>query len=189
MQKIALFCLFVIAIVVPASAQEFSATDEKYAKLVQALLDLDAKVERQGELYEKDLADRRHQEAQLREECAALKAKIEQMELEHAEQRLSDALTRKMGLCDDAIADIERKLASTRTVSAGRLGLLKKQVQAVTGAERARLIARRDDLQKQRTKAMAEFMRHVFAKAQAAMTSTCTEYPSVSAHGFGSITQ
>lgn len=176
MQKIALFCLLAIAFAVPASAQEQApkppaSADEKILKIQQAILDLVEMQDRQNKLFNQEIADSRHQEAQLREECAALKAKLERIELENAEQRLSDALSRKMSLCDNAIADIERKLASTRTVSAGRLGFLKKQVHAVTGAERTRLVARRDDLVNQRTEAMALFMARILAKIQPVTTT------------------
>ncbi len=181
MYRFALCLLFALGFCTAASAQEQApkppaSADEKILQLQQVVLEMADTQARQNELFRKDIADSRHNESQLRKECAALQTKIEQMELQHAEERLSDALSRKMDLCDDAIADINRKLASTRTLSGGRLGLLKKQVHAVTGAERTQLIARRDDLVKQRTEAMARFMGRILAKIQPVMF-TPMSYP------------
>ncbi len=80
MQKIALFCLLAIVFAVPASAQEQApkppaSADEKILKLQQAIVDLVEMQDRQNKLFNQEIADSRHQEAQLREECAALKAK------------------------------------------------------------------------------------------------------------------
>jgi len=128
-----------------ASAQEQAPkppADEKYARLLQALLDLDAKVERQNELHEQDIADRQHQEAQLREECAALKAKIERLEQVIAIPLDTNAELR----------EINDRLAATRTI---RVGLLRRPVSVyqVTGAERQRLKKRQSELQQHTTQA------------------------------------
>lgn len=180
MRQFVLGLLFVLSMCAVTSAQEKAPSppsqEDEIATLKQVIVDLVEMQDRQNKLFNQEIADSRHQEAQLREECAALKAKMQQMDMEHAEQRLSDALSRKMGLCDDAIADIDRKLTATRTASVGPLGIRKQRAYVVTGTERTKLVARRDDLQKQRTEAMAQFMTRILAKIQHTMYSSPKSY-------------
>lgn len=143
-----------------ASAQEQAPkapVDEKYARVVQTLLDLDEKLERLGDLHEKDIADCRHQQVQLREECAALQAKVRQLE----EDLKFEKDLRKMRERADDIAKIERQLAATRIVSSGRLGLRTQQVYVVTGDERVKLTTRLTALKKESKQAMTTMLTRI----------------------------
>lgn len=171
MQKFALCLLFVFALYAVAPAQEKSpkppaSADERIDKLLQAIVDMEAEQQLQNDYFAKELADSRHNEDELRKECAALQAKIEKMEMECLEARLDDALERQVELREKAIDDINGKLNATRSVSVGPFGRRQQRAYVVTGTERDTLIARRDKLQKERGEAKTMIIKRIFAKVQ-----------------------
>lgn len=143
MRRFALCLLFVFGLCAVTSAQEQAPKAPIDGRVLQTLLDIDAKVERLSQLSAEDRIDRQHEVAQLREECAALKAKIDA--LERASPAGRDALL----AVNAELRDVDSRLAATRIVRAG-LFRRTSSVYVVTGAERQRLSQRRSALMQRR---------------------------------------
>lgn len=144
--------LFVFGFCAAASAQEQTpkaSVDEKFGRLLQALLDMDEKVERLGELVDADRTDRQHDEAQLREECAALKAKVERLEMALQTRGLPqgtasgpDPKTMKVSQLEGEISQIDCALRG-RVV---RTGWRRYATQYPSTTRRQELLTRRERL-------------------------------------------
>lgn len=164
MRSFALCLLFVFGVCPMASAQEQAPKAPVDGRVLQALLDIDAKLERLSELVDADRTDRQHDEAQLREECAALKENQLRMETKMRELQKElefEKVLRNAQRRDEERVSIERQLSATRWAPAGRLGVRKQRVYVVTGAERAALIARREELRTQWIQTIVKMMSEV----------------------------